>query len=757
MADSWELTSSDCEEAEHGSALQLAPAAAASVAVHRQGAHSVPPPVPKRKPQPARRRGRPMKKPAAAPCASAPEEAMSSGLPAFLRPCIGTAPQIAFIQSWRRPDITIQKSVTSLVERCLGLTSRTLMPLNTEASLLSISRQTLSNRIEELAAATHMASHAFCSSLISHILHQVSSRNLEPLAVLTHISYDETPMEVRLRGGSGRRDGSAAAAGNPGLDSAAGAGSTVAVIGRAHCRRARKQTAKIMQAEVQICLLCRKAGGTEYLLFWVPLSCPLLSLESNTAELIVAMLKEHLNVPLLTTARAAFPMRIDLTTSDRASSNIKAEMHMRREAMDTWRLSIHCCIHMAHSVQMRAFDTAKNVVSGIIAFARSQKGASAFDTLQEQAFYVLRSRVKVAKTFPPANCAFSARRDALFQLLLPDTPVGQQSRIRLKYLLTGDLASNQIIFHAGPGPDPDLDMWATELSELLLPKQIPIFQRHRWLNGLSPLQSCALLGNVHNVLKQAIPRWIALLRRKAPDTIDSSDSEEQWAHDVVGIPKGPDGQPDWKAWNERQRGDTKLFAAGGYESIMLVLCIISKPLVQLLHSMEERASSEWMARVFHSWMGSTGEHADDQNTPAPACRMVDAATLRITQKFFREMFDLLFYDSAWHSLALHHRTQRESSFAFCGLSRTTCAAYQMLHRPQTGYPFRLFLLLQPGADRASIIEDIRGTPRCLLDAFSRDYLRRYINELGSPESLAVLQAIACMQARRSYGKCNRYP
>lgn len=120
---------------------------------------------------------------------------------------------------------------------------------------------------------------------------------------------------------------------------------------------------------------------------------------------------------------------------------------------------------------------------------------------------------------------------------------------------------------------------------------MPLFQCHRWLNGLGPVSEYALLFGIHGCSVKVFPRWIAALKGKAtpspaPQAAASaplpaawllSDSEDERDQAVGGngepapaAPAAPGDQEkemDWAASNLAQQSNAmrvgrSVFAAG---------------------------------------------------------------------------------------------------------------------------------------------------------------------------------------------------
>ncbi len=70
----------------------------------------------------------------------------------------------------------------------------------------------------------------------------------------------------------------------------------------------------------------------------------------------------------------------------------------------------------------------------------------------------------------------------------------------------------------------------------------------------------------------------------------------------------------------------------------------------------------------------------------------------------------------------------------------------LLSSAHDAYLYILFLLLVGSDDdRKELVKEILGTPTCLFDGFSRDFVQRFRDELAGPEAMAILEAVALMQ------------
>ena len=84
-----------------------------------------------------------------------------------------------------------------------------------------------------------------------------------------------------------------------------------------------------------------------------------------------------------------------------------------------------------------------------------------------------------------------ARRDALLELCLPDTPKGRQRKLALRALITSDTAFSRCTFYT-TDPPPSKAEWARAMAQNLLPAAVPLLQRQRWLCSAAAFAAAAL-------------------------------------------------------------------------------------------------------------------------------------------------------------------------------------------------------------------------------------------------------------------------
>lgn len=389
-------------------------------------------------PQRRRGRGRPRKQPAAPPQAAAPTGPAlarqvrqergrqvadhrflgSCDMGAILRP-IGNGIEAACATAILRESIRRNTALDDLVEGCLGSAPRIAMPLTAEARMYGASRTHFPEKIADLAAAVFYSSRCFASSIWSHVCHEVREGRLVPIAALTMLQYDETPMVVRSdpAAQSARADQQPAAA-----PSDTG-----------------KQRWKLFQRECMCGVIVQSPSSGMIRFITLPLPMPLSASDQSTAEVLDALMRRDECTLLWSSLRQLFAARgacnIDVSSCDSASSNLRWEQHRQNTAPDVWRLRLGCEVHQVSNVQVRAYDILPGMISGLIAFALTQQAGGATAKLRHALAQTIAANVVVVDALPPAETdPRSQHRDAVLDLCLPDTLAGQRRRYVLQSL-----------------------------------------------------------------------------------------------------------------------------------------------------------------------------------------------------------------------------------------------------------------------------------------------------------------------------------
>ena len=204
-----------------------------------------------------------------------------------------------------------------------------------------------------------------------------------------------------------------------------------------------------------------------------------------------------------------------------------------------------------------------------------------------------------------------------------------------------------------------------------------------------------MLANVHNTLRHAVPIWLRLLKGLSPFPAVRAHSDS-WA--VVEFAEESDAEgvkqvealarkakdEDWAEFNERQRGNTKVFSEVADSVTMAVIRASLDAPVQLLDSMLKSASARW---DFDQMVNTVAK-----NKPV-ATRLTAAYNGIETNRTIQDVEDLLLRRPEFCEKLLPpaSRTYKATSLAVAMSLRFVGGVVQMLSSKHMGYPIQALL------------------------------------------------------------------
>ena len=616
----------------------------------------------------------------------------------------------------------------------LGDSSRVLMGSLAHAKSLGMRPQTLQGHVRDVAACVHYSTRMWISSVCSRLDAEISSGRIRPIAMLTHIMYDETTYHMRTLSSDGKpRD----VADMPSVD-------------KGPQSKKAKGLSKVAQSELVLIFVFQPRGSAP-VAWHIPVVAPLQVVDRGTAETLRTNIHRLLDIPRLAALQKKF-MRVDSSTADRASANNKCEFELASEA-GLPRFRMPCAAHICSTSQGHTFGTSSRVVSGIIHASLSQQDAEAVDKLRQAISLVLfHSCVPVDCSLPDSDDQRRRNLAAILDECLRKDPVSQRRRMKIWLNMVGDPASD-VIYWCRPGGAHGADIWdwATKLASSLLPSAIAVFPRHRWIQALHPFMEYSLL-QLHNVFHRAVPIWFDIIAGKnsgampcnsvsdVPHLVTSWElhpsDEEDDAHDVVAV-----AEPACDAAKLKPRAvtveekaaakmSTKKFAAAQPRMELMVGLITMRVSTGLLHKIETLASEDWDRRQW-SQFAATGTCSS---------RMFEAWKGEMAEGIVQHTQELFQDPSAWEALHSSERSYQASSLAFRMLSATICSLEHLLFRSWRCYPFKLWSIFTGGRVAAQQVLD---DPPCIKDEWSRHFLEKFgdIDKLLG-DGIAILSALS---------------
>ena len=274
-----------------------------------------------------------------------------------------------------RKQIPSDTALTELVNHCFSKLPRgTSSTVRAEAAILKCSAKRLPQRLEVLAAACWTSTRLFIESIASHFEQAILKKQITPLAFAEIHFYDETPLPVR-----GKEKG---------------CGHTPV-------------TTKLLQCECIISLSYISNSTGEIAIVRVPVTTPVLAMETCSAETLYEALQSRLHIGTLTSKlKSLFASAFALSVCDSAKSNLRYEAFLfntvTNEARTQFKLRVACEVHMMSRASTRAYTPIGADIAGLIAVALTCSLCGAARKLREAIKTIIKDiSSRVYKKQPP--------------------------------------------------------------------------------------------------------------------------------------------------------------------------------------------------------------------------------------------------------------------------------------------------------------------------------------------------------------------
>lgn len=506
------------------------------------------------------------------------------------------------------------------------------MPVKVEAVLLGFrpgGHTHLRKHLMTLGASIFVASRIATSALASSICQQIDAGQATPVMWCSYIIQDETPMKLSQRTNTSS------------LYSATSKLATVSDVRQAKANL-EKIAMKIVQSEVMHMVVLQDPTSKTFTMIYMELPTCLQACRTATGASLHQCMREQLDCALVMALRKRFPINIDCSTGDRGSANGAMDGIFRQSDLSIPRLAGRgCCTHKMHTVQGKCFSIRNGAIAGSIAMALAEQPAGSVGLLRQAIAEVLLANARVfLDTSPPSASSDEVLyRGCVFDLVLSQSERDQRRRVILESNLRGDIRKQEIdVYTAGISEDQALvflQEWSQETSMALLPAPHKIFSRNRWLTGVDTIGEPALLAATHNVLVQAVPRWLSLLGKKTDPVAMAAD--RGWLVEDERARVGEDdvdlgARSHWTIMNDQARGDAARFARAQPLVDLLLLRITLGPQVKMLDRFLHQGSAEWDRQ----------QELEAIRSGVRKFRILEAHRGRNTEKLFDEIGSLMF-------------------------------------------------------------------------------------------------------------------
>jgi hypothetical protein len=236
----------------------------------------------------------------------------------------------------------------------------------------------------DLGAAVFFVSRLAWGSVASSLMQSIDQGIVEAVAWLTYVLQDETPMSMRVK------------------DAAELVPDTLNIQPAPEAA-----TVKVVQSEVVCGFIVKEVSSGAFRFVWTELPTALLCVRSASAAQLKSVVDTQFDSPLTAALALHFPFRVDLSTGDRASSNLLMERMYRAFRPTIPRLAgLGCQVHCLHTVcgKVVKLPYYSDVISCCIALALSQRAAGSIALLRNAIAQVLKDSTRL----PAGPCPYPA-------------------------------------------------------------------------------------------------------------------------------------------------------------------------------------------------------------------------------------------------------------------------------------------------------------------------------------------------------------
>ncbi len=674
----------------------------------------------------------------------------------WLRPQPGLHAELAQRLSQQAPSRRSEtlSQTEKVFSHCFGLEPRPASSWTAEASILNMDGDTFAQVCEEVAATTFHSQMMLTSGFLGHMRAHIAAGTV-PFLAMVSCSFDESPMKMRVSSRVEQRATlmSRATKSRQSLDNPGAA------------KKSNDEVAKIFNSQVKCSFVL--LNGSRVSIFNTYLPTRLQWIRSTAAECLHACLMESLeSVAGLADTLRMFRKIVHLTCSDRAAPNLRLERMLEQAKEDKEsRLRSNCHVHIAHTGAGAQFKLQPDLVSGLVNLSLVHKIGGSVPAMRQALRCLFRQRLRIVKGRDPPGPETPeyTYRESVLRLFLPDD-LPRQMVIRLH--LNGNWEDSVWIWHWCPpgcceAGRSTIEIFESEVTEALLPHGAPNFPRHRWTQAEQSVDYSGLLAAC-GVLQKVSGPWLremhdtSLPVKDADFAVQDDPGEEDLgprgvlvAQALVGQAAIDQEQPEiphpddaaaqndshrHEAANRRARVTALEFSQlPALRSSLVTLRVAMQPHVDLMASLLRMSGEKWANQTYINMSNGGGFQS----------RFTQLLFGSLTKPYFESMVSRLFDAELWSAVPHDERTACCNLQAFQMLSRGAGCIEALLAHPSSCYPYRLFGLTMGTAEQ---VDRVHADPECVLDAFSKDYLRRYPTKdhLASVHAQLELRAISLM-------------
>jgi hypothetical protein len=636
-----------------------------------------------------------------------------------------------------------------------------------KSDALGVSRSAVSRGLIRTGSAFLALGGMLWGSLFAMIAEAFEEGRGTPLLFIKQMRYDETPTKIRLQ-----EDGQ------------------VMQDNKMKPENITYKTAKILQTEFRVSALLKNTADNKYSFLTGRVPTHLSCVDRTTAEATVAAIHDaQSGVPELTRVANLFPLKVQLSVTDRYGANGAAESAISYEDATWTKVHVPCDVRKVSTAQTKQFQLVDGHISSIISCGLSMQEAGSRAAFQHSLFEEITQRLEIVDDMPPGG-AIQENRHAIYDLFLSVGKGGDHKsklskfkryrwqRVILDHYLNGDLSSKRVKYYLGlrdkslPSTLPDiLEEFRQFVIPALVPKSCPIFPRSRWTNSDESVDWNGLLLAHHGLYEPAYLRFCSINKKKpkpsASTSVVASSTASGWdfvceevaaplqqpAQDPVetnGLGPGPgnadadevqgqgDARPadvqepancfDWAAFNEKLREQCSDWVQTQPFPVVVIMRIAMSPVLYVMNKFLQTSGTGW----------DKEQQARVAAGQPRSYRFIEAHLGTVLQKAFQMLFDLL--HQAPKALSQTTGTRMLKVLLFRMLARAGCALHQLLEMAHETYPYKMFGALRNPAGAAKIFHDLP----CLFEELANSFTKLYptVDDIMGTDAQAVLEGIA---------------
>ena len=660
---------------------------------------------------------------------------------------VATRVRAALLDSSRSDSCLTPGSDAYVFHRLACSSKLPLTSLSAQADTLETDRRHLKRTACRGASALVQLAGYMWGCLLSRVSDGVLSNKWRALLLVKRRRYDETPSRI--------------AVGLPAGDS---------------CMKREKEQgsthfAKIMQTEMDLCILLQSVADPDRLQCWVGSLPTFLQAMEKTNAIVTykTQIATESAVPELDRASELCRHAVQLVTTDAYSANLAAEHMMQNAHPSFTKCHYKCDVHKLYRCQTAQFRLVDGHVTGLIAGAVAMSAAGSVSKLREALFTVIQERLVVRYGSPPED--YRDYREHVFDLFLQPTIGGSAGgvvrkafnrrtllqRLVLGYFLSGDLHNRECVEFWTTFGDLDKGTVLQGFRHWVLPMLVPtkprVFPRSRWVGAEESVDFFGLIDCCHGLLRPMLMVWArksitperpvefgwSFLQDEVdadfaptaaqPIAFDAAEAEADAEQPQQPKQQPESGNVDWHEYSKRMKVKVVSWVENtAVGPAMVVFRSAMSPSISFMADLLNICSDEWELR----------QRAREAGGQQRSYEVLECAVGGCFDRFNVHVERLM--QTPLRAMPRIGQVRKYQVLYFRMMSAILCRAHYKLKLSWESYPVKLFKMLRGSGEQ--LLQD----RQCLWDELATMVFRSYptISEINSPECQSVLQALAQM-------------